>query len=179
MSTASPQCARFARHLLALASFALLAGCIDSAAPILTDAQPRLGLAPHLQFYALHDGAAHDPSEETFNWRDSRYVPVKGSADDMGEFTLHDFENGDLIVQNVRSGHPAEYAIARKLADGAYLVIAIDENDADAATRSKYCSTDGGHACRVTTGEAILALARATAAKPHARGGLAVLLAAD
>ena len=31
------------------------------------------------------------------------------------------FAGADLIVQSLRAGHPAEYGIARKLADGTYL----------------------------------------------------------
>ncbi len=148
-----------------------------SAAPILTDSQPLLGKRPHLQFYALRDGAAHEPATETFGWRGARYVRTGGTTDDIGDFTLHTFEGSDLIVQSIRSGHPVEYAIARKLADGTYLVVAIDENDADEATRSKFCSKEANTACRVTTREAVLAFAQTTAAKPHAAGGLAILIA--
>ena len=109
---------------------------------------------------------------ESFRWRDGRYVSiggtVKDAAKEIGDFTLHEFEGADLIVQSRRPGKPVEYAIARKLADGTYLIVAVDENDADAATRGKYCTTDARTACRVTTRDAVLAFARATAAKPHA-----------
>jgi len=166
-----------AARLLAVMSLAILAGCIDSAKPLLTDAQPLLGERPRLEFYVLREGAAREPAAETFAWRNGRYVPIRGTAGDIHDFTLHAFEGADLIVQSVRPGHPAEYAIARKLADGTYLVVAVDENDADDATRDKFCDKNAGTACRVTTREAVLAFARATAAKPHASGGLAVLLA--
>jgi hypothetical protein len=129
-----------------------------------------------LQFYALRDGAAHEPLSERFAWRGGRYVRTAGD-DSIGDFTLHAFEGGDLVVQSIRSGRPAEYAIARKLADGTYLVVAIDENDADEATRGKFCGNVADAGCRVATRDAVLAFARATAAKPHATGGLAVLLA--
>jgi hypothetical protein len=177
MTDDPPRHGGLAPRILALASFALLAGCIDSAQPILTDAQPLAGERPHLEFYALRDGAAHEPSAESFAWRGGRYVPIHGTATDIGAFTLHSFEGADLIVQSIRPGKPAEYAIARKLAEGVYLVIAIDENDTDEATRGTYCGHDAGAACRVTTREAVLAFAHATAAKPHATGGLAVLMA--
>ena len=162
-------------------SFSLLAGCIDSAQPLLTDAQSLLGQQLRLQFYSLHDAAAHEPSMESFRWRGGRYVSiggtVKDAAKEIGDFTLHEFDDADLIVQSRRPGKPVEYAIARKLADGTYLIVAVDENDADAATRGKYCTTDARTACRVTTRDAVLAFARATAAKPHATGGLALILA--
>lgn len=162
--------------LLAVASLAFLAGCISSAAPILTDGQPLLGERPRLQFYTLRDGAAREPATATFRFIDGRYVPTGGTRKDIGPFTLHAFEGGDLIAQSIRPGHPVEYAIARKLADGTYLLFVVDETDVDQATRAQYCGKDPGSACSITTQEALLAFARATAAKPHASGGLAILM---
>jgi hypothetical protein len=161
---------------LALASLALLTGCISSNGPILTDGQPLLGKEPHLRFYVLRDGTAREPSAETFRWQDGRYVPVGDSAKDIGPFTLHAFAGSDLIVQSVRTGKPVEYGIARKLADGVYLLFAVDEDDADEATQNKFCEKAASVACRVKSREAVLALARATAAKPRADGGLALLM---
>jgi hypothetical protein len=155
---------RASRHWLALASFALLTGCISSDGPILTDSQPLLGKEPHLLFYVLRDGPAREPSAKTFRWQD------------IGPFTLHAFAGSDLIVQSARAGKPVEYGIARKLADGVYLVAVVDENDADAATQNKFCEKPPGAACRVSSREAVLAFARATAAKPHAGAGLALLM---
>ncbi len=173
MNKISPRRARRASHLLALglalASFALLTGCISSDGPILTDGQPLLGKEPHLLFYALRDGTAREPSAKTFRWQDGRYVPVGRSAKDIGPFTLHAIEGSDLIVQTLSAGKPVEYGIARKLADGVYLVAVVDESDADEATQNKFCEKPPGTACRVTSREAVLAFARATAAKPHAR----------
>jgi hypothetical protein len=164
-------------RLLALAGFALLGGCISSTKLLLTDAQPLIGQRPHLEFYVLRDGAAREHTHEIFAWRNDRYVPVRGTANDFHDFTLHAFEGADLIVQSIEPGKPAEYAISRKLADGTYLLVAIDENDAEEATRSQFCGKETGAACRVASREAVLAFARTTAAKPHPVGGLAVLLA--
>jgi hypothetical protein len=163
--------------IFALAAFLSLGGCIDSIQPLLTGAQPLLGNRPHIEFYVLRDGAAREPTAETFAWRDGRYVGIHGTASDLHDFTLHTFAGADLIVQSLRAGYPAEYGIARKLADGTYLLFAVDENDADAATRAKYCGKEPGAACRVATSEAVLAFARASAAKPRSSGGLAVLTA--
>jgi len=99
---------------------------------------------------------------------------------DISSFTLHPFEGGDSIVQSVSARHPehVEYAIAHPLADGVYLVSAIDEEDADAAARAQ-CQHPGGGACRTETREQLLTFARATAAKKKAGGGLATLLEDD
>jgi hypothetical protein len=178
MNKISPR--RRAPHLLslglALTSFSVLTGCISASEPILTDGQPLLGKEPHLLFYVLRDGTAREPSAKTFRWRDGRYVPIGRSAKDIGPFTLHAFAGSDLIVQSARAGKPVEYGIARKLADGVYLVAVVDENDADAATQNKFCEKPPGAACRVSSREAVLAFARATAAKPHAGAGLALLM---
>ena len=40
-----------------------LSGCIDSAAPILADAQPVLGQRLNLQLYSLREGTRTTPSE--------------------------------------------------------------------------------------------------------------------
>ena len=98
---------------------------------------------------------------------------------DISSFTLHPFEGDDSIVQSVSARHPehVEYAIAHPLADGVYLVSAIDEEDADAAARAQ-CQHPGG-ACRTETREQLLTFARATAAKKKAGGGLATLLEDD
>jgi len=168
---------RRALKIIATASFLLLGGCIDSMQPLLTGAQPLIGERPRIEFYVLRDGAAHEPKAETFVWRNDRYHPVRGAASDIHDFTLHPFEGGDLIVQSQRPGYPAEYGIARRLADATYLLFAVDESDADAATRDKYCGKAADAACRVATREAVLAFARASVAKPHSAGGLAVLLA--
>jgi len=73
---------------------------------------------------------------------------------------------------------PTEYAIARKLADGTYLLFAVDEGDADEAMRNNTCGTNFHVGCHVTTREEVLAFARATAAKRHSTGGLALLMTA-
>ena len=176
MNKISSRRARRATLWLALASLALLTGCISPNEPLLTDGQPLLGKKPRLQFYVLRDGAVREPSAETFRWQDGRYVPVGGSAKDIGPFTLHAFDGSDFIVQSIRPGKPVEYGIARKLADGVYLLIAVDESDADEATQDKFCEKAATVACRVKSREAVLALARASAASPHAGGGLALLM---
>ena len=164
-------------RLLALSICALLANCIDSVEPILTNAQPVLGDRLRFALYALRDGAAHDPITATFVWRHDRYVLTRGGGEGFGDITVHILEGPDSIVQSIRPGLPTEYAIARKLAEATYLVIPIDEADADETTRNRFCGRRIDTSCRVSIRDGVLALARATAAKPHPTGGLAVLLA--
>ena len=83
--------------------------------------------------------------------------PLGGSAKDIGPFTLHAFEGSDLIVQSIRAGKPVEYGIARKLADGVYLLVAVDESDADERRRIN-SATSRRHRLPRDSREAVLAL---------------------
>lgn len=163
--------------LVALCGLAL-SGCIDSSGPILTDAQPILGPKLNLQLYALRDGRAHDPERARFSWNGRLYAQIGHGMNDVKGFTVHAFEGGDYIIQSLPARHPqlAEYAIMHPLADGVYQVIAIDEDDADAATRTAQCKHPGGTACRIETREQLFAFARATAVKKKPGGGLAIRL---
>jgi len=172
-----PSSARLLPAVFALAICALLGNCIDSAQPVLTDAHPILGDRLRFALYALREGAAHDPITASFVWRNDRYVLTSGNDEGFGDITIHPFEGQDLLVQSIRDRLPAEYAIARKLAAGVYLVVPIDETDADASTRRRFCGAEKRLSCHVTVRAAIIAFARATASKQHPDGGLAVLLA--
>jgi hypothetical protein len=163
----------------ALLALVGLAGCVDSAAPLLGGAQPVLGPTVRIHGYSLSDGRASGPEVGNFRWDGARYRVVGRPTFDVAAFTAVPFGGNDLIVQT-RSSRPQvkaiEYALARKLADGAYLLAAIDEADADAATRSKLCVKSAGSSCRIESSEALLAFARATAAKPDLKGSLAVVV---
>lgn len=163
--------------LTALAALSL-AGCIDSSAPILSDAKPLLGERLKLQLYSLRKGFAVEPEQVVYRWNGTYYARTRGSRS-MNDFTVHPFEGGDLIVQTVASDRPRrnEYALLHPLMDGVYYVVVIDEADADQATRSANCNKPNGDSgCRVETREQLFALARATAARRKDNGGLAIRL---
>jgi hypothetical protein len=171
------------RSFLFRAAFAALCGlaltgCIDSPGPILTDAQPVLGPHLNLQLYSLREGHAHDPERASFAWNGKLYVRSGGGMKDVSSFTLHPFEADGYIIQSSPVRHPqiAEYALMRKLAEGVYQVIAIDEDDADAPARATNCKHPGGAACRIETREQLFTFARATAARRKTDGGLAIRL---
>jgi hypothetical protein len=163
--------------LAALCGLAL-SGCIDSSGPILTDAQPVLGPKLNLQLYALRDGHALNPERARFSWNGKLYLQSGHGMNDVKGFTVHPFEGGDFIIQSLPTRHPqiTEYALMRKLAEGVYQVIVIDEDDADAATRAAECKHPSGAACRIETREQLFTFARATAAKRKTDGGLAIQL---
>ena len=127
---------------------------------------------------------ASEPEQASFAWDGKLYVHASGGMTEFSAFSVHAFENGDFIVQDVPTKRPHinEYGLMRQLADGVYLVRAIDEDDADAATRAAHCGK-GDKAdpasCRIKTREALFAFARATAAKRYDDGGLVIRLEDD
>jgi hypothetical protein len=167
---------RSVRHILAAASLVLLAGCIDSAEPLLGNARPLLGERLNLQLYAMRKDGVYDPATANFVWQNGRYARTGGTDTSIHDFTVHRFRGSDLIAQEFHPGAPVNYAILRKLAEGTYLVFVIDESDANNATRKEFCSGRHALGCTVTTRQAVLAFARASAAKRPAVGGLVLML---
>jgi hypothetical protein len=167
------------RAAIAALCAGFLAGCVDSVGPILADSQPVLGARLKLQFYSMRKGYAEDPEQASFAWNGKLYAHTGGGMTDVRGFSVHPFEGGTYIIQEVPVKRPqlAEYALMRPLTDGVYRLIVIDEADADAAARTAYCAKLPGVACRIATREALFAFARSTAARHKGDGGLAIRLA--
>ena len=166
--------------LIALCALTL-AGCVDSVGPILTDSQQAFGPKLRLQLYTLRNGYAQDPEQARFSWDGKRYARAGGGLRDVAAFTVHPFEAGDFILQEtpVKRPHIVEYALLHKVADGVYQVQAIDEDDADEATRAANCGKGDSKdpsPCRITTHEQLFAFARATAARKKPDGVLTIRL---
>jgi hypothetical protein len=169
--------ARFQQIFFCLAASLLLASCVDSAAPILIDGKPLFGQQPRYQLYGWRDGVAREPFVASFRWTGSHYVGALAESESPTQFTVHEFAANDLIVQATpaKDGSRFEYAVARTLAPGVFLVIAIDEDAADPQTRTQVCGATKDR-CRISTREALFALARATAAKAPETALLAIRL---
>ena len=156
-----------------------LSACVDSSGPLLPDARPMFGEQLRLQFYSLRKGFADEPEQATYKWDGAKYARTGGGMSDIGSFSVHPFEGGNLIVQSAAAKRPQimEYAVARRLTDGVYQVIAIDEDDAGKAMRARYCKRAGDSHCRIETRKHLYAFARATAERRKGQGGLVLRLA--
>src|SRR5262249_8363034 len=108
------------RCVAPLAAALLLGGCVDSAAPLLTGAQPTFGPTVRIHGYSLVEGRASGPEVANFRWDGTQYRAVGRATFDVAAFTAVPLAGNDLIVQS-RSSRPQvkgiEYALARKLAD--------------------------------------------------------------
>jgi len=157
----------------------LLSGCVDSSGPLLSDAQPVFGQQVRLQFYSLRKGTADEPEQATYKWDRGAYQHVTGGMTDVSSFSVHPLARDIFVVQSAATKPPGifEYAVARRLVDGVYQVIAIDEADAGRLTRARFCKRGSDSSCRIKTLNQLYAFARATAERRRGQGGLVLRLA--
>src|SRR5438128_2518199 len=129
-----------------------VSGCVSASDPILTDAQAILGNQIEVHLFSGPKGAGRPHTVVTYQWNGSRYLPREPSQD-FGDFTIHPYEGRDLIVQTraMRAPQPTEFALARWLAEHVYLIIPIHEDDADEATRGRFCTKTQDASCRIST----------------------------
>ena len=168
------------RWILAVLPALALSGCISAIAPILTDAQAILGDQIEVHLFSNPKGSGPPHTIVNFHWNGSRYLP-RDRSQDFGDFTIHPYEGRDLIVQTqtVRAPRQTEFALARRLAERVYLIIPVHEDDADEATRERFCTKTQDASCRISTPEQLFVFARASAAKEEESGTIAVIVAGE
>src|SRR5262249_37485323 len=123
-----------------------LAGCVDSAEPLIGDTRPLFGPEVRLHLYALSETKATGPTIAIYRWKDAAYRAVNRTDLEVAAFAAAPLAGNDLIIQSWSSNPKIkgiEYAVARKLAANVYLIGAIDEEDSDAAMRAKLCAQGG------------------------------------
>jgi len=154
-----------------------LTGCITADREILGDAKAILGERIQVHAFASSRNGTRDYSTGIFEWSGSRYVRRSG---DFTDFTIHPYEGRDLIIQSQtsRGSSIIEFGLARRIAEGVYLIIPIQEEDADEPTRERFCTKTQSASCRISTPEQLFVFARATAARDEDNGGVAVVVAA-
>lgn len=177
------------RPLLLALVFALVfatSACVSSTEPILSDARAILGERGQLHVFSAPKDGARTVLRYNFQWRRDRYLATPGPRTAPVEFTAHAFEGRDLVVQwksaaawspkqKPRGFRAVTYFLLRKVADGAYLMVPISEDDVDEATRKRFCIKAPETTCRISTPEQLFAFARATAEKEDQNAGIVVI----
>jgi hypothetical protein len=174
--------------LLALALCLALAtgACVSSTEPILSDARAILGERGQLHIFSAPKDGARTVLRYDFQWRRDRYVTTPGRRAQPIEFSAHPFEGRDLVVQwksatswspkqKQRGLRPVTYFLLRKVADGAYLMMPVTEDDVDEGTRKRFCIKAPETTCRISTPEQLFAFARAAAEKEDPDAGIVVV----
>jgi hypothetical protein len=155
-----------------------LSACVQSEAPLITDAQPLLGQQFEVHLYEeFVDNKASGVHASTYQWKDGQYVRATGLARDARRFVAQPLAGNDFVIQSSdENGKVFLYWLGRRLTPGVYQIFGINELDADEATRKAICGTQSGDICWVTTRDQLLTMARATAAKPPRNPALGVVL---
>jgi hypothetical protein len=154
-----------------------LTGCISASGWILGDAKAILGDRIQVHAFASPKDGKRDYTTGIFEWSGSQYVRRSG---DFTDFTIHPYEGRDLIIQSPtsRGSTIINFGLARRIAEGVYLIIPIQEEDADEPTRERFCTKTQSASCRISTPEQLFVFAKATAARDEDTGGVAVVVAA-
>ena len=175
----TPIPAKLGRRAIAPLAALALGGCVDSAVPLLSGTQPLLGPRLRVHVYTLSEGPASGPDVGTFRWDGTQYAVVGRPTLDIAAFTLAPYRGDDLIVQarsSRRQVKDIEYAVARKQAAGVYLLGGVDEENADDATRARFCIRTASSSCEIADRAALMAFVDATAARPNRKGALAIIV---
>jgi hypothetical protein len=161
----------FLAPLLALA----LTGCISASGEILGDAKAILGDRIQVHAFTSSKDGKRDYTTGIFEWSGSRYVRRSG---DFTDFTIHPYEGRDLIIQSPtsRGSTTINFGLARRIAEGVYLILPIQDEDADEPTRARFCTKTQGADCRISTPEQLFVFARASAARDEDIGGVVVVV---
>jgi hypothetical protein len=174
--------------LLALALCLALAtgACVSSTEPILSDARAILGERGQLHIFSAPKDGARTVLRYDFQWRRDRYVTTPGRRAQPIEFSAHPFEGRDLVVQwksaptwspkqKQKGMRPVTYFLLRKVAEGAFLMLPVTEDNVDEATRKRFCVKSPETTCRISTPEQLFAFARAAAEKEEPDAGIVVV----
>lgn len=171
---------------LALGLALATAACVSSTEPILSDARAILGERGQLHIFSAPKDGARNVLRYNFQWRRDRYVAATGPRAEPVEFTAHPFEGRDLVVQwksttawspkqKQRGIRPVTYFLLRKVAEGAFLMLPVTEDDVDEPTRKRFCIKSPEATCRISTPEQLFAFARAAAEKEYPDAGIVVV----
>jgi hypothetical protein len=165
---------------LAVAAIAalFLSGCVQSEAPLITDAQPLLGQQFEVHLYEdFVENKASGMHAAIYQWKDGQYVRGGGLAQDVKRFVAEPLAGNDFVIQSSdEAGRVHLYWIGRRLSPGVYLIFGVDETAIDDVTRKAICGDRSEVICWVSTRDQLLTMARATAAKPPRNPALGVVL---
>jgi hypothetical protein len=170
--------ALFGKLTAAAIAALFVSACVESQAPLITDAQPLLGQQFEVHLYEdFVDNKAGGVHASTYQWKDGQYVRASGLAQDAKRFVAQPLAGNDFVIQSSdEHGRVFVYWIGRRLTPGVYQIFGVNEMDADEATRKAICGDRSGEICWINTREQLLTMARATAAKPPRNAALGVVL---
>ena len=149
--------------LIVFAAF-VLSACVQSEKPLLAGSKPLLGTRFQLTLYQdFAEGKARSVKTSVFRWSDNHYALVSGNSSGVQYFVVQALDGGNLLIE--ADEHDHIYLLGRKLANGTFGIVPIDQNDVDEATRDRTCVTRNPVICMIGTRRQLDVFVRAAAAK--------------
>jgi hypothetical protein len=149
--------------LILFAAF-VLSACVQSEKPLLAGSKPLLGTRFQLTLYQdFAEGKPRSVKASVFRWNGDHYALVSGDSSGVQYFVVQTFDSGNLLIE--ANEHDHVYLLGRKLANGTYGVVPIDQDDVDEATRDRTCVTRNPVICTIQTRRQLDVFVRAAAAK--------------
>lgn len=168
------------RHAATGALAALtLSACVESEIPLVANGKSLLGSNFEVHLYEdFVENKATNFHASTYSWRDGQYVRASNVAYEAARFVAEPLGESDFLVQ-LTDGRAkiATYWVARKVTGGVYRIFAINERDVDEKSRNASCESNQPEGiCRIKSYEALIILAKATAARPIREAALGVIV---
>jgi hypothetical protein len=150
---------------LVLLAGLLLTACVQSETPLLSGTKPVLGDQFQLNLFDdFTDGKADTVRTAVFRWNASRYVLTSGDLLDIKYLVAQPLDDNNSLIQ-IGNDKEYVYLLSRKLAEGTYRILPVNEKDLDAAAQKRTCATVKGDICTIATRQQLDALVHASLGK--------------
>ncbi len=163
---------------LALILFAalMLAACVQAKTSLLGVTKPLFGDQFQLNvFEDFTDGKAASATASVFRWNASRYALVSGDPPSGVKFFAAEPLDADTLLIEASDETDYAYLLGRKLDEGTYRILPVDEKYLDKATQAGTCVTQTSEVCTVATRQQLDTFVRASLGKTIAYTMVAVI----
>ena len=148
-----------------------LGSCVVSEKPLIVGAKPILGAhVSAVLFRDYKDGQGYSAQGSSFRWEDGFYVRAGADGDKVVKFAAEPLQGEDFILERTQDDRGANgrqvyaYFLGRRVAEGAYVGVPLDEDALSPAYRKTVCGDlEPGIFCNVASREQVEAIANATA----------------
>jgi hypothetical protein len=161
--------------LILLAAF-MLAACVQAKTSLLAGTNPMFGDQFQLNLFEdFNDGKAVSAKTSVFRWSATRYALAGGDPPSGVKFFAAEPLDADTLLIEASNGEVYAYLLGRKLAEGTYRILPVDEKYLDKATQTQTCVAQNSETCTVATRPQLDTFVRASTAKTIAYTMVAVI----
>jgi hypothetical protein len=159
-----------------IASAFLLAACVQSKTPLLSGTKPMLGEQFQLNLFEdFSDGRAATVKTAVFRWSATHYVLASGDPPSgVKSFVAEPLDASTFLIE-ASDDKVYAYLLGRKLAEGTYRILPVDEKYLDKAAQTRLCATLNSETCTVATRRQLDTFVRASIGKTIAYTMLVVI----